>query len=371
LNRLRLRIVASFVVAVLVIITGWVGAGAISAGLLARQRALEAAEYATRAQEFYMAEERRDLRAARVVVLGGSLLTLALAMLVNLSLINAVREHERSRATVEKQSAQLRSFNQSLVAHEQHLATQLQKQKQLSEALRRSNEELDRFAYATSHDLRAPLRGITNLAAWIEEDVGPAIPEQVKQHLELLRNRARRLEALIEGILVYSRAGRVQEKRELVDTRELVAELVELIAPPANVKIEIAGAMPCFETERVPLNQVLMNLIQNAIKHGCPNGGSIRVSSLAEDAESWRFAVQDFGPGIARKFQSRVFGLFQTLAPRDRVEGSGIGLAMVRKLLESRGGTVTLESQEGAGAVFTVRWPKESHVPIGWMGHKT
>jgi hypothetical protein len=122
LNRLRLRIVASFAVAVLVIVTGWAGAAAISGGLLEQQRTLEAAQrFDLRAQELHAAQEAHDLHLARVVVLGGAFFTLALAMLVNLSLMNALRERERSQMIVEKQSAQLRSFTGSLLAHEQHL----------------------------------------------------------------------------------------------------------------------------------------------------------------------------------------------------------------------------------------------------------
>jgi signal transduction histidine kinase len=296
------------------------------------------------------------LHAGRVVVLGGSLLAFALAVIVNLSLMRAIRDREAAQEVVITQSEQLQRQTDSLLEHEQQLGEQLHAHQQVSTALQRSNEELDRFAYATSHDLKAPLRGIMNIANWVEDDLGDSAAPDVKHNLGLLRSRARRLEALIEGILRYSRAGRVQDKPESVDVAALVVDITELIAPPTDCVVKTHD-LPKILTERVPLQQVLMNLIQNAVKHGCPqNRGEIEVSAEPVDG-MWRFRVRDHGPGIDPQFHERIFGIFQSLAPRDVVEGAGIGLSVVQRLVQTRGGQVRVESKPGSGASFLFTWP--------------
>ena len=222
--------------------------------------------------------------------------------------------------------------------------------------LRRMNAELDAFAYAASHDLRAPLRGIANLAQWIEEDLQGSLRDETREMLGLLRSRMHRMEALIDGILQYSRAGRVHEPAEEVDVAALVDEIVDLLSPPAAT-IETVD-LPVFVTERLPLQQVFQNLIGNAIKHGQPG---VTVTVSAEDAGSfWRFSVADDGPGIPGEYQDRVWAIFQTLESRDKVEGTGIGLSLVKKLVEGHGGGVSLQSRPGEGATFTFTWPKSN-----------
>lgn len=224
-------------------------------------------------------------------------------------------------------------------------------------ALRRSNEELDAFAYAASHDLRAPLRGISNLAQWIEEDLKDALSDETRQMLALIRSRMHRMEGLIDGILQYSRAGRVRELPAPVNVGALVREVVDLLSP-AGATISIAADLPEVVTDRTALQQVFQNLIGNALKHA---GRHARIAVSAGDAgEFWRFVVSDDGPGIAAEFQERVWGMFQTLQPRDIVEGAGIGLSLVRKLVERQGGTVTLDSSPGAGATFAFTWRKHA-----------
>ena len=226
----------------------------------------------------------------------------------------------------------------------------------LAAALEASNRELDQFAYVASHDLKAPLRGISNLAQWIEDDLGERLTGESREHLGLLRGRAQRMEGLIDGILEYSRAGRVREQAERVDVGALAREVVDLLAPPPEVRVEVAPEMPVLVTERLPLQQVLLNLVGNAVKHARPGGGRVRVEARRGEG-AWEIAVRDDGPGIAPEFHDRIWGMFQTLQPRDRVEGTGIGLSIVKKLAESRGGRAWVESAPGEGAVFRVRWP--------------
>lgn len=227
----------------------------------------------------------------------------------------------------------------------------------LTRQLEERNRELDQFAYITSHDLKAPLRGIANLAQWIEEDLGEHATEEISQQLELLRGRAHRMEALIDGILQYSRVGRVGEPPLPVDVGELVDEVIDLLAPPPGA-VTVEQGLPTVVAERVPLQQVFHNLIGNALKHGGPG---VRVSVSCEpQGECYAFTVADDGPGIAPQYHERIFGIFQTLASRDRVEGSGLGLALVKKIVEQRGGQVGLDSDEGRGAAFTFTWPRSA-----------
>jgi PAS domain S-box-containing protein len=228
----------------------------------------------------------------------------------------------------------------------------------LAESLERSNRELDQFAYVTSHDLKAPLRGIANLSRWIEEDLGERVNAEARGHLDLLRGRVSRMEALIDAILEYSRVGRKKGKVEPVPVRRLLDDVVDLLAPPPGFAVTLPPEMPVVRTERARLQQVFMNLIGNAIKHH-PEKERGAVAVGVEDAGAfWRFSVSDNGRGIPRRFHEKVFAVFQTLEARDKVEGTGIGLAIVKKVVESKGGRVELESDEGQGATFRFTWPK-------------
>ncbi len=227
----------------------------------------------------------------------------------------------------------------------------------LARALERSNGELDQFAYVASHDLKAPLRGIANLAQWIEEDAGARLSDESRQHMKLLLGRVHRMEALIDGILAYSRAGRARGRAEPVDVAAMLGEVIELLGAPEGTDVVVHEPMPLLQTERVPLQQLFMNLIGNAIKYTPKPGARVDVSAR-DLGEAWEFTVRDNGPGIAPEYHDRIWGLFQTLEARDKVEGTGIGLSVVKKIAESRGGGVGLQSDVGQGATFHVWWPK-------------
>ena len=229
----------------------------------------------------------------------------------------------------------------------------------LAVALERSNRELDSFAYAASHDLRAPLRGIANLAQWIEEDLlgTDQLKSDTREMLELMRGRMHRMEHLIEGLLQYSRAGRVHQAPESVNVGVLVRDVIDLLSPPASVSIAVAKDMPTIETERLLLQQVFMNLIGNAIKHANREDAAVIVG-WRRIGPYYEFSICDNGPGIAPEFHDRIWGIFQTLEARDRVEGAGIGLALVKKLVEAQAGRVWLDSIPGEGATFKFLWRK-------------
>ena len=225
----------------------------------------------------------------------------------------------------------------------------------LIDELEKKNAELDQFAYVTSHDLKAPLRGIANLSQWIEDDLGDRMDDEAHFHMGLLRGRVLRLESLIEGILSYSRADRSEGDVVEVDVAALVGELWELLGVPDAAQLTVHD-LPRLETARTPLQQVLLNLLTNAVKYN-PAGVHVEIGARAED-DGWAIYVKDDGVGIAPEFQDRIWGLFQTLEPRDKVESTGIGLAVVRKIVESRGGRAWLDSELDAGATFWFTWPR-------------
>ena len=227
----------------------------------------------------------------------------------------------------------------------------------LTKALERNNKELDQFAYVASHDLKAPLRGIANLSQWIEEEIGAAINDQAKEYMELLRGRIHRMEGLIEGILSYSRVGRTTHDVEDVNVRSLLDDLIELLAPPDGAEITIEGELPVLHTERLPLQQVFLNLINNGLKYA--GGASARITITSQEAGTFhQFSVRDNGPGIAPEYHEKIWGIFQTLNARDKVEGTGIGLALVRKIVDQKGGRAWVESEAGKGATFHFLWPR-------------
>ncbi|HXF63210.1 MAG TPA: PAS domain S-box protein [Caldilineaceae bacterium] len=258
--------------------------------------------------------------------------------------IDNARLYQEARAA----EADLRALNETL---EQRVVERTQE-------LNRSNQELDQFAYVASHDLKAPLRAIDHLATWIEEDAGHLLPPRSREHLAKMRGRIERMEGLLDDLLTYSRAGRQRGDVRAVDTRALMARVVELVSPPEGFQIIVEEPMPTLVTLDVPLETVLRNLLGNAIKHHDKESGVIivRARDLGDMLE---FTVQDDGPGIEPRYHERIFQMFQTLRPRDRLEGSGIGLAVVKKIVEHVGGRVWVQSELGAGATFGFTWPKQ------------
>ena len=224
--------------------------------------------------------------------------------------------------------------------------------------LKRSNEELEQFAYVASHDLKAPLRGIENLVGWIEEDLEGTLTGDTRSNMDLLKTRVRRLESLLDDLLAYSRAGRIEAKSETVDVSQVVEELAALVSPPDGLSIKGSPRLPVLRSAKAPLVQAIQNLIGNAIKHhDHPADGHVWIDARS-DSEMVEFTVADDGPGIPVQYRDRVFGMFQTLKPRDEVEGSGMGLAIVRKLVDRQGGRIWLdEGPDGRGVSVHFTWP--------------
>ncbi len=223
--------------------------------------------------------------------------------------------------------------------------------------LEERNQELDSFVHIVSHDLKAPLRGISNLSQWIEEDLAETLSKDTQGQMSLLRDRVHRMEAMIDGLLDYARAGQTDTKVEQFESTQLLAEVIDSIAPSPSFTISIAPELPVLSTSRLLLSQVFNNLISNGIKHHDQADGSIFIS-CQERGDFYEFLVADDGPGIAPKHQEQVFKIFQAINPQNRADSTGVGLAIVKKIVEAEGGHIWLESELGQGTKFYFTWPK-------------
>ena len=217
-----------------------------------------------------------------------------------------------------------------------------------AEELRRSNTELQQFAYVAAHDLRSPLRAIRDLAEWTLEDTDNSLSEDGRQNLDMLISRTKRLDLLLNDLLEYARVGREEEHLSEVSMPDLIAEIATILNSRNRFNIRYLGNLDTVLTLATPLQQILMNLVSNSMKHHDTPTGTIEISARII-GDRLRVSVQDDGAGIDPKYHDRIFGLFQTLRPRDEVEGSGLGLAIIRKLIERYGGKIEIISNPAAG----------------------
>jgi PAS domain S-box-containing protein len=255
----------------------------------------------------------------------------------------ALHERQQAELALQKRAEELTRLNTILA--------------QTTTMLQKRNQELDQFAYVASHDLKAPLRAIASLSEWLEEDLKNQLPEENRHQMRLLRGRVGRMETLINGLLEYSRIGRVQIESSLVNVGVLLKEVIDSLQPPSTFIIDVAEEMPTFMTKALPLQQVFANLIENAIGHHSRTDGQVKIS-VQDQGRYYEFTVADDGPGIPIEYHHKVFAIFQTLETRDSKENTGIGLAIVKKIIEAEGGTITIEPVSGSGCTFRFAWPK-------------
>ncbi len=258
-------------------------------------------------------------------------------------IIRDITEQQQATAQLQARAEELTQLNATLASTNTELYLR--------------NQELDQFAYVASHDLKAPLRAIASLSEWVEEDLAERLPEENKRQIHLLRNRVKRMEGLLNGLLQYSRIGRTQIPLETVDVGALLEEIIDTLAPPPTFTIEIGLNMPIIKTRRLSLRQVLANLLENAHKHHPRPDGNVKVS-VTDQGRWYEFVIQDDGDGIDPHYHDKIFTIFQTLQARDTQENTGIGLAIIKKILEIEGGSIRVESREGEGAAFRFTWLK-------------
>jgi PAS domain S-box-containing protein len=231
----------------------------------------------------------------------------------------------------------------------------LSHRKNLERRLREANARLEEFIYVTSHDLKAPLRGVSDLIVWIGEDLGASITPPVSRNLDRVRTRMSRMEQIVDDLLSYARAGRAATDLEVIDVGVLLKSVLELLPIPPAFHLDVNVSVAPFKAARIPLETTLRNLIGNACAHHDRPDGTI-VIEATEQGSYCQFTIADDGPGIPLEARERVFRLFQTAAPSG---GTGIGLAVTRRLVECHGGQIWFDDADGArGIVCRVLWPR-------------
>lgn len=223
--------------------------------------------------------------------------------------------------------------------------------------LEATNKELESFAYVVSHDLKAPLRNITQLIKWLVDDYSGAFDEQGLEYVRLLLNRVKRMDNLINGVLEYSRIGRIVHSDEPLDLNLLLLEVLDTLAPSPEITITLAENFPVIVGDKIRILQVFQNLIGNAMKFMDKSRGEIAID-YRDDGTCWQFSVRDNGPGIEARYYEQIFQIFQTLYAHDDIEGTGIGLAIVKKIIMFYHGKIWVESEIGKGSTFYFTLPK-------------
>ncbi|PRY14433.1 histidine kinase/DNA gyrase B/HSP90-like ATPase [Pontibacter ummariensis] len=224
-----------------------------------------------------------------------------------------------------------------------------------SKQLEQLKKDFEEFAYIVSHDMKAPVRAIVNLSQWIEEDLGDHLPPDVKHNMDLLRNRAFRLERMIEALLQYSRVSRYDLETGPTDLLELLLALKAELPP--HVQVDVPAELPVLLTYKAKLRQVLSQLLQNASFFTQKDRPKIIVR-VQEQAEFLLFEVTDNGDGIPAEALSKVFTLFYTVCPKDKVDTVGAGLAISKKTVQFAGGTIEALANEPEGTTIRFTWPK-------------
>ena len=275
------------------------------------------------------------------------------------------KAHQELEQRVQERTAELSEANRVLELQITERKRAERELEQLNAALEsnirkldRSNKELQEFAYIAAHDLKTPLRGIGTLAQWLSTDYSNKFDEQGKEQVRLLVTKAKQMSALIDSILRYSILGREESPEQEVDLNAVLSEVIAAVDPPEHIEITIQNIPHSATCKKIHIMQIFQNLLCNAVKCMAGSGGHIRIDCLELDG-FWRFSVADEGPGIDPKYFDKIFQIFQTLAPCDKVESTGIGLSIVKKIVELNGGKVWVESEVGKGSTFFFTLPKQ------------
>lgn len=228
--------------------------------------------------------------------------------------------------------------------------------------LSRSNSQLQDFVHIAAHDLKTPLRGIGTLTDWLENDYGDKFDERGRKNIQLLKTRVIRIDNLIDGILRFSKITKNRKNESSTNLNALLARLTSEIQPPDNITIAV-DSMPNIVCEPDHIASLFQILLSNAISFMDKSKGVIKVGCIEQD-ESWKFYVNDNGPGIERRYFEKIFRIFQTLPKYGEPQTPGIGLAIAKKIVELYGGRIWVESQPDSGSTFFFTLPKrqEEHI---------
>ena len=279
---------------------------------------------------------------------------------VVLSTVVDITERKELEDRVLLRTEELARLNDSLRAEIREREFAEEKQMELLRSLEKVNSELRDFAHRVSHDLKAPLRAIGALADWLREDYADKLDESGVETLELLKARVVRMSNLIDGILSYTSAVREETTLAPIKVRELMDDILTVLPVPEHIKIAFDTDVEVVYSDRARLQQVFQNLLTNAIKYNDKAEGLIKVTCGRNGGE-YVFSVSDNGIGIEEKYFEKIFQMFQTLHHRDKSETAGIGLAIVKKIIDNYNGRIWLESVPGEGSAFYFTLPAQDH----------
>ena len=224
-----------------------------------------------------------------------------------------------------------------------------EQKEQLLKDLESSNEGLQEYAHIVSHDLKSPLRSISALVSWLEEDFGDKLGPAGLSQLTLMQDKIASMDQLITGILRYSSIGSEKARFEICPTLKLVQQLKATIYWPEQIALRFNGTMPSIKADKTQLQQLFQNLLSNAISHMDKPKGQIEIG-YNDLGDLHEFSVKDNGIGIPKAYQEKIFEIFETL--ESGKGSSGIGLSIVKKIVQLHGGTIWVKSEYGAGATF-------------------
>lgn len=225
--------------------------------------------------------------------------------------------------------------------------------------LRRTNKEIQEFAYITAHDLKTPLRGIGTLAEWLSTDYADKFDEQGQRQVKMLTERAKRADRQVDSILQYLGIGQLKEEQDQLDLNKVLGEIICEIDPPENIHITIENKLPVLMCKRTQIRQIFHRLLDNAVRHMEREEGQIKIGCTEEEC-FWKFSVADNGPGIDQKYYKKIFKIFQKLSPSDETESTGIGLSIAKKIVDINAGRIWVESEIGEGSTFFFTLPKQA-----------
>lgn len=230
---------------------------------------------------------------------------------------------------------------------------------QTTAELQHSNRELQNFASSASHDLKSPINAISHLVRWIEDDIvesGTQLSEETKRNFQLMNSRLSRMNNLLDGLMEFARVGHIETKLGAINCEEYFTEIFDLLNTRQEVKLHLAPDLPTFDTLVAPFTQVIRNLLDNAIKHHQPGEANIWISATRQ-GDNYEFLIRDDGAGVSEVDMPKMVNMFVTLKPKDKVEGSGIGLALISKIIQIVGGYMRFESLPGEGLSVYLLWP--------------
>jgi signal transduction histidine kinase len=276
----------------------------------------------------------------------------------NMQMIELMEQLRVRTIEAEYQLQEIQHLNQELQTSHHEVTTLLQERENKNLQLEKANKTLDEFAHTITHDLKAPLHNIVGLVDAATDYLTEDNKDGLQAVLPMVQLQIKRMESLIRDVLAYSLTGRQQIQKQPVNVGDLVQTILSSLSLPKGFTVSLDQALPVMEAEEVYLNQIFSNLLSNAVKYHDRPDGNVWVKT-EEHPTHWEFIVADDGPGVPAENHQKVFELFETTNDVNHPDSTGIGLAIVRKIVEEKKGQVWIQSQ-GRGTAMHFTWPKES-----------